>query len=41
MLKRLTKLFMILYKRQQPSKVIVIDCDDTLWDGVCDEDGNL
>lgn len=25
--------------RMRPYKVIVLDCDDTLWDGICGEDG--
>lgn len=29
----------IFLSRQQPYKVIVLDCDNTLWQGVCGEDG--
>ncbi len=25
--------------RQEPSKVVVVDCDGTLWNGICGEDG--
>jgi FkbH-like protein/thioester reductase-like protein len=28
-------------KRNNPFKVIVLDCDNTLWGGVCGEDGHL
>ena len=27
--------------QRQPYKVIAVDCDDTLWEGVCGEDGPL
>ena len=31
----------IHHLRSQPFKVIVLDCDNTLWQGVCGEDGPL
>ena len=35
-----TALFrLIFHLRQPPYKVIVLDCDNTLWKGVCGEDG--
>ncbi len=35
-----TSLFRVMFNaRQEPYKVIVLDCDNTLWKGVCGEDG--
>jgi FkbH-like protein/FkbM family methyltransferase len=37
-----TTLFQTIFQLEnKPLKVIVIDCDHTLWDGVCGEDGPL
>jgi FkbH-like protein/FkbM family methyltransferase len=37
-----TSLFRLMFNLQQePYKVIVLDCDNTLWKGVCGEDGPL
>ncbi|MBI4206778.1 MAG: FkbM family methyltransferase [Betaproteobacteria bacterium] len=37
-----TALFRTLFSlRRKPFKVIVLDCDNTLWKGVCGEDGAL
>ena len=37
-----TALFRALFSlKQSPYKVIVLDCDNTLWKGVCGEDGPL
>jgi len=37
-----TALFRAIYHlRSRPFKVIVLDCDNTLWQGVCGEDGPL
>jgi FkbH-like protein/FkbM family methyltransferase len=37
-----TSLFRVLFNlKQEPYKVIVLDCDNTLWKGVCGEDGPL
>ena len=37
-----TALFRVMFNlRQAPYKVIVLDCDNTLWKGLCGEDGPL
>ena len=37
-----TTLFQTVFKlKSKPLKVIVLDCDNTLWQGVCGEDGAL
>ena len=30
-----------LASKQKPNKVIILDCDNTLWEGVCAEDGPI
>ncbi|KWZ39932.1 HAD family hydrolase [Burkholderia savannae] len=32
---------MLNAKRQPPAKVVVLDCDNTLWRGVCGEEGDV
>src|SRR6185503_9332710 len=31
----------IVAAKREPYKVIILDCDNTLWNGVCGEDGAL